>query len=189
MRNKKSELLNQLYAPYERCQSCPLAHLGRNNIVFGEGNPSASLMIIGEGPGAQEDIQKKPFVGKSGQLLTKVLETAGTSRDNVYITNIVKCRPPGNRNPLPIESTTCINLFLLNQIAIIQPKVICLLGACALRALISPANSITKARGVIIQKGSINIIPTFHPAYILRNRTKLGTFYNDIQLAVDLSNS
>lgn len=188
--NNKSEnqlLLNKLHKPYTNCKACPLSNQGRQNVVFGEGNPETNLLFIGEGPGAQEDLQQRPFVGRSGQLLTKVLETAGIKREEIYITNIVKCRPPGNRNPLPLEVTTCMNLLLLNQIAIIKPKIICPLGACAMRTILDKTMPISKVRGKTFKRGNITILPTFHPAYILRNRSKLPTFYNDIKLAIDLS--
>lgn len=183
----KKKLLDKLYAPYIACTACPLGQLGRKNVVFGEGNSDARLLLIGEGPGAQEDMQARPFVGRSGQLLTKVLEAAGMRRDQVYIANIVKCRPPENRNPFPLESNTCINLLLLNQIAIIKPQVICLLGACAARSLLDEKIKISTIRGKVIKKGAISIIPTYHPAYILRNQSQLNLFFNDIKLAVNIS--
>src|SRR5579872_2582777 len=128
----KQQLLDQLYAPYRNCTMCPLGTLGRTNVVFGEGNPDADLLFIGEGPGAAEDAQGRPFVGRSGKLLTKTLEGLGIKREDVFITNIVKCRPPENRAPTPVEAGICTNLFLYNQIKIIRPKVICVLGATAL---------------------------------------------------------
>src|SRR3989304_8072339 len=119
-KNKKQILLNDLYELYKNCKECPLGSLGRTNVVFGEGDPNAKLLFVGEAPGQQEDIQNRPFIGRSGKLFTKSLEAAGSSREKVYITNIVKCRPPHNRNPLPQEAATCINLLLLRQITIIQ---------------------------------------------------------------------
>src|SRR5437870_4631307 len=117
----KQELLDKLYAPYKKCMECPLGNLGRTHVVFGEGNPDADLMFIGEGPGKEEDEQGRPFVGRSGKLLNHIFEIIGIHRKNVFITNIVKCRPPNNRKPLPIESNTCKSILLLNQIKIIRP--------------------------------------------------------------------
>ena len=114
----KQQLLDTLYEPYKKCLQCPLGFLGRTNVVFGEGNPDANLLFIGEGPGKEEDLQGRPFVGRSGQLLNRALGLVGISRPDVYITNIVKCRPPNNRAPLPIEITTWMNLLLNNKIKI-----------------------------------------------------------------------
>ena len=186
-KQSKQTLLDQLYAPYTKCQSCPLGKLGRTHVVFGEGNPDTKLLFIGEGPGAQEDMQNRPFIGRSGQLLTKVLESAGVERKEVYITNIVKCRPPSNRAPFPVEISNCINLFLLNQIAIIKPRVICLLGATATRAILGEKLQISKIRGKSFKKGGIVFTATYHPAYILRNQRQLETFFNDLQQAIKLS--
>lgn len=179
----KQNLLDELYQPYQRCTACPLGFLGRQNVVFGEGNPDASLMIIGEGPGREEDILKRPFVGRSGKLLDKVLEIASFKREDVFIANVVKCRPPENRKPLPIESKTCKNLLLFNQIKIIRPHLICTLGSSALEALIERPVTITRMRGTIIKHNSMTILPTYHPAYILRNRNELENFVKDLQLA------
>jgi len=184
-KSHKQSLLDALYEPYITCNACPLGKLGRTNVVFGEGNPNAKLMFIGEGPGEREDLLNRPFVGRTGNLLTKVMEAVGINRTDVYITNIVKCRPPNNRNPLPIESSRCINLLLLNQIAIIRPKTICLLGSIALHAVLDKNISISKARGKIFKKGAITFIPTYHPAYILRNNQQLETFFNDLKLAIE----
>ncbi len=179
----KQELLNKLYEPYKRCMACPLGSLGRTNVVFGEGNPDTNLLFVGEGPGRDEDAQGKPFVGRSGQLLNRTLEALGINRSDVFITNIVKCRPPNNRKPMPLESKTCKNLLLLNQIKIIRPKVICTLGATALEGLIEKVIKITKIRGTVLQMGPITIIPTFHPAYVLRNPNEQQTLLQDIQKA------
>src|SRR5205823_4093975 len=126
----------ELYKPYKKCLQCPLGTLGRTNVVFGEGNSDADLMLIGEAPGRYEDEQSKPFVGRSGKLLNRTLELVGLKRNDVFITNIVKCRPPNNRKPLPLESTTCKNILLFNQIKIIRPHIICTLGASALQGFI-----------------------------------------------------
>lgn len=177
----KQQLLEELYRPYKACMMCPLGGLGRKNVVFGEGNPNASLLFIGEGPGKDEDEQGKPFVGRSGKLLNRALELVGISRQDVFITNVVKCRPPGNRAPLPLESGTCKNLLLFKQIKIIQPKLIVTLGASALVALIDEPVRITQIRGNIIEKNNLKIFPTFHPAYILRNQKEAPTFLSDFK--------
>ncbi len=191
IREKKQELLNKLYEPYKNCILCPLGTLGRKNVVFGEGNPDADLMFIGEAPGRDEDEQGKPFVGMSGQLLNKALEIAGINRQDIFITNIVKCRPPNNRLPTELESTTCKGILLYNQIRIIKPKIICTLGSHALNSLMVTTKGeplkITKVRGKIIQRDKITLLPIYHPAYILRNRSELITFVNDIKLAKALT--
>jgi uracil-DNA glycosylase len=185
----KQHLLDELYEPYHNCTACPLGFLGRQHIVFGEGNPQASLMLIGEGPGREEDILNRPFVGRSGKLLDKVLELASFARKDVYIANVVKCRPPENRKPLPIESKTCKNLLLLQQIKIIRPLLICTLGSSALEALLEKPVSISKMRGKPLEYNNTVIIPTYHPAYILRNRNELEAFVHDIQLAQKIISS
>lgn len=177
----KQLLLNQLYEPYKKCIACPLGTLGRTNIVFGEGNPDAKLMFIGEGPGREEDAQGRPFVGRSGKLLNHTLETLGINRQEIFITNIVKCRPPGNRKPTPIESKTCKTLLLLNQIKIIRPQAICTLGSAAIQGLLEKEVKITKMRGTKMIVDSITVIPTYHPAYILRNPKEYQLFENDIE--------
>lgn len=182
----KQKLLDHLYAPYKKCMECPLGSLGRTNVVFGSGNPDAQLLFIGEAPGRDEDLEGKPFVGRSGRLLTKTLEAYGIARSDVYITNIVKCRPPKNRKPLPLEAKTCKNLFLFNQIKIIKPRVICTLGSFALQELLDQTVQITKIRGIPIQHGTSTIIPTYHPAYILRNPAELKSFVLDIEKVAEL---
>jgi DNA polymerase len=151
-------------------QGCPRCKLsaGRSTIVFGSGNPHADLVVIGEGPGADEDQQGKPFVGRAGQLLTKMLESVQISRDEVYITNTVKCRPPGNRNPEADELAACAP-FLAAQLAVIQPKVILALGSVATQALLKTKEPIGKLRGRLHPYGALVLIPTFHPAFLLRN--------------------
>jgi uracil-DNA glycosylase len=183
----KQQLLDDLYAPFKNCMRCPLGGLGRTQVVFGSGNPDARLMLIGEGPGADEDKQGLPFVGRSGQLLTRLLTAAGTSRDQVYISNIVKCRPPGNRKPLPLESSTCKKLLLFKQIKIIRPTILCTLGSTALEGLLSQQVKITQARGKEIKFEDMTIIPTYHPAYILRNPKELETLFADLSLAIRLA--
>lgn len=177
----KQDLLDALYEPYKKCLQCPLGFLGRTNVVFGEGNPDADLLFIGEAPGRDEDIQGRPFVGRSGQLLNKALSLVGIERSSTYITNIVKCRPPGNRTPLPQEITTCMNILLFNQIKIIRPRVICTLGSIALNSLLGKPLSITKMRGTCIEQEGMIIIPTYHPAYILRNQSQAATWIADFK--------
>lgn len=181
IKKTKQQLLDELYAPYQKCLQCPLGFLGRTNVVFGEGNPNTKLLFIGEAPGRDEDEQGRPFVGRSGKLLTKALELAGINRDDVYITNIVKCRPPNNRKPLPIEITTCTNILLINQIKIIQPALICPLGSVALTTLLGPDYKITKTRGTILPKEEFLILPVYHPSYVLRNQSMLPVFFQDIK--------
>jgi uracil-DNA glycosylase family 4 len=154
-------------AALQGCQLCKLCQ-GRNTIVFGAGNPRAELVVIGEGPGADEDAQGKPFVGRAGQLLTKMLESVALSRDEVYITNAVKCRPPGNRNPEPEELAACAP-FLNAQLATLQPKVVLSLGSVATQALLATREAIGKLRGRVHPFGAAVLVPTFHPAFLLRN--------------------
>lgn len=183
----KQKLLDQLYEPYKKCLKCPLGSLGRTNVVFGEGNPNAAIIFIGEGPGKDEDSQGRPFVGKSGQLLNQLFALAGIDRSSVFITNIVKCRPPNNRTPLPNEMETCKNLLLLKQIKIIRPKIICTLGSAALQGLLNQSFKITQVRGSILSFENIIVIPTYHPAYILRNPKELPMLVKDIQSAINMS--
>ena len=182
----KQELLDALYEPYKKCVQCPLGFLGRTQVVFGEGNPDADLLFIGEAPGRDEDIQGRPFVGRSGQLLNRALTLVGIERSSVYITNIVKCRPPNNRAPLPIESTTCMDILLSKQLKIIRPRIICTLGSIALNSLINTPLSISKSRGTPIPyQDGIIIIPTYHPAYILRNQTQASVWLSDFKTIKD----
>ena len=148
------------------CTRCPL-HRSRRTIVFGEGNPSARLMFIGEGPGADEDRQGRPFVGRAGQLLTRMIQAMRLEREDVYIANIVKCRPPENRDPEPLEIRTCLP-FLEGQIAAISPKVIVALGRVATCTLLNTKNSISNLRGEFRYRQGIPIMPTYHPSFLLR---------------------
>lgn len=187
IKNHKQQLLNKLYAPYINCTQCPLGKLGRTNVVFGDGNPDAQIMFIGEAPGQDEDLQGKPFVGRSGKLLTKILELAQISRSEVFISNVVKCRPPNNRKPMEKEASICSNLLLFNQIKIIKPQVICTLGASALQGLLNNYEvKISQVRGKPIVADLVPntlILPTFHPAYILRNPKEMQTMLDDIMKA------
>ncbi|MBI4042400.1 MAG: uracil-DNA glycosylase [Deltaproteobacteria bacterium] len=162
------------------CTRCRLSQ-GRTHLVFGEGNPEAELMFVGEGPGREEDLQGVPFVGRAGQLLTKIIEAMGMKRGDVYIANVVKCRPPDNRAPLPDEIATCIP-FLIKQIAVIRPKVIVALGKIAAQALLNTTEPITKLRGRFHLLGDILVMPTFHPAYLLRNPAMKRYVWEDMKL-------
>jgi len=166
------------------CTLCPLSQ-GRTQVVFGVGNPDADLMFVGEAPGRDEDAQGEPFVGKAGQLLTKIIEAMGFQRSDVYIANVNKCRPPNNRAPLPDEMDAC-RPFLLRQIDIIQPKVVCLLGATAVRGLLQSKDSITRIRGQFLRWRGILVMPTFHPAYLLRNPAEKRTVWGDVQKVRDV---
>lgn len=187
-KESKALLLQKLYEPYKKCISCPLGILGRQNVVFGSGNPDAQLMIIGEAPGKDEDEQGVPFVGRSGKFLTKILTSLGIDRKELFITNSVKCRPPQNRKPTPLETKTCKDLLLLNQIDIIKPKVICTLGSAAIESLLEKTVKISELHGQQMLFKSIIIIPTYHPAYVMRNRTKLNNFIQDLVLAYSICN-
>lgn len=179
----KQKALEFLYKKYKNCQNCPLANMGRTSIVFGEGDPNAKLIFLGEGPGQKEDEQCRPFVGKSGQLLTKALELAGLKREDVFITNTVKCRPPENREPKKEELEICAKLLLFKQIDIIEPKVICTLGTISTKVFLGSKIKITQIRGKIFKIGSLTIIPTYHPTYVLRNNKEMQEFTSDIILA------
>jgi uracil-DNA glycosylase len=163
------------------CTRCKLSRLGRTQVVFGVGNPSAELMFVGEGPGADEDRQGEPFVGKAGQLLTKIIEAGmGLKRSDVYIANVVKCRPPNNRDPEPDEVEACES-FLRAQIASIGPKVIVTLGRHASLTLLRTTTPITRLRGRWSAYAGIPVMPTYHPAYLLRNPAEKRFVWEDIQ--------
>lgn len=161
------------------CTRCKLCH-GRTNIVFGTGDPHAPLMFIGEGPGRDEDLQGEPFVGRAGQLLTKMIEAMGFKRSDVYIANIVKCRPPENRLPEPDEVKTCSS-FLLQQIEAIHPKVIVTLGNLAVQTLLKTKKGITHLRGEFHDFNGTQLMPTFHPAYLLRNPEMKKPCWEDLK--------
>lgn len=183
----KQQLLATLYNPFRNKQSCPFEFPNIHTTVLGEGNPNARLMLIGEAPGRDEDLQGRPFVGRSGQLLTKILEVSGLTREDVFITNVLKWRPPNNRPPTSEEMEIGKNLLLKHEIAIINPKVICTLGASALRALMPASAPITQARGMLFYQDATIIAPTYHPAYILRNNKELENFIADILRATELA--
>ncbi len=186
LNTNKKHLLERLYEPYKNSGRL-LVQGGSNRIIFGEGNSDANIMFIGEAPGAKEDEQLRPFVGRSGKLLNKLLEMAGTKREDVFITNIVKVRPPNNRKPFPNELQKGRDL-LFKQIQIIKPKVICTLGASALEGLLDRQIMISKLRGTFMELKESLILPTFHPAYILRAPRKLPILTEDIFKAVSKAN-
>ena len=163
----------------EACRKCELAST-RTNTVPGTGDSNADLMFVGEAPGKDEDAQGKPFVGRAGQLLTKIIESIGLKRENVFIANILKCRPPGNRNPLPIEVVKC-SPYLLEQIRIVNPKVICALGKSAAQTLLNTETPISKLRGEFHDYQGVKLMPTYHPAYLLRNSAGKKDVWSDMQ--------
>jgi uracil-DNA glycosylase len=175
--------MKRLEVDAEKCVKCAELSRCRHSVVFGVGNSAAEVMFIGEAPGADEDAQGEPFVGRAGQLLTKIIEAMGYTRDDVYITNIIKCRPPQNRTPLPDEVANCLP-YVLRQIELIQPRVIVALGATALRALLDVQLGITKMRGHWYTFRDIPIMPTFHPAYLLRNPAAKREVWEDMQEVV-----
>jgi uracil-DNA glycosylase family 4 len=163
------------------CMRCKLCHLGRSQTVFGVGHPRARLMFVGEAPGEEEDKRGEPFVGRAGQLLTKIIEAIGLSREQVYIANVIKCRPPNNRNPEPDEVAAC-EPFLFRQIDVIQPSVIVPLGKFAAQCLLKTTDPITRLRGRRFDYRGTTLIPTFHPAYLLRNPSAKREVWEDMKL-------
>ena len=163
-----------------QCTRCKLHGLGRRQVVFGVGSATADLMFVGEAPGADEDVQGEPFVGRAGQLLTKIIEAIDLRRDQVYIANVIKCRPPGNRNPEPDEVEQC-EPFLFRQIDIIRPKVIVALGKFAAQSLLRTTEPITRIRGREYAYRSAVLIPTYHPAYLLRNPSAKRDVWEDMK--------
>lgn len=161
------------------CNKCKLC-TNRTNIVFGEGNKETKVMFVGEGPGADEDREGLPFVGKAGQLMNKALEGLGIKREGLYIANIVKCRPPSNRVPEDDEADACLN-YLRNQVILIKPKIIVLLGSTALKNILGKEYGITTSRGKWIERKGIYYMPTWHPAALLRDENKKIEFWNDLK--------
>ena len=164
------------------CKKCKLFKT-RTKVVVGTGNKEANLMFIGEGPGADEDIQGLPFVGKAGKLMNMAFRGIGIKRDEVYIANVVKCRPPQNRNPEDDEVLACLD-YLRNQVLLVKPKIIVLLGNVALKNILGKEYGITSARGKWIEKNGILYLPTFHPAALLRDESKKILFWNDLKQAL-----
>lgn len=171
--------LTELMCQYEKCQNCALEQT-RTNIVFGSGLAEASIIFLGEGPGADEDAQGLPFVGIAGKLLTKMIHTIGIDRNDTYITNIVKCCPPGKRIPTPQEISCCLPI-LHRQIELVNPKLIVTLGNIPTRALIPDIQGITKSRGKVLSYGKWKVLPTFHPSYLLSNRSALPLAWEDFR--------
>lgn len=177
-----SSELEELRKEVLSCRRCKIASQ-RRNVVFGEGNPAARIVFVGEAPGEQEDIQSRPFVGRAGQLLTQILDELGSSRQEVFIANVLKCRPPGNRTPRPDEILNCYP-FLSRQLRIINPRVVCALGAVAAQTLLKRSNPMSRIRGRFFRKDSFWLIPTYHPAYLLRNPAATDTVRKDINIAL-----
>ena len=168
------------------CKKCKLC-ANRRNIVFGQGNKNAKIMFIGEGPGADEDMEGLPFVGKAGKLMNEAFKGIGINREEVYIANIVKCRPPSNRDPEEDEVAACLN-YLRNQVILIKPQVIVLLGRIALKNILGNEYNISTARGKWIEKKGIMYMPTWHPAALLRDENKKIDFWKDLKEVVKLLN-
>jgi uracil-DNA glycosylase family 4 len=175
----KLTVLEEVRAQIGECTRCKL-HKGRHSIVFGVGSPTARLMFVGEAPGEDEDLQGFPFVGKAGQLLTKMIEAMGMKRDDVYICNTVKCRPPNNRNPEPDELEAC-EPFLKGQLAAVKPEVIVTLGKFAAQALLRDDTPVSRLRGRWREYEGIPLMPTFHPAYLLRSPGEKGKVWDDLK--------
>jgi uracil-DNA glycosylase len=177
----RGDALAGLRAHIGPCVRCPLHAQGRTQVVFGTGSADARLMFVGEAPGADEDRQGEPFVGRAGQLLTKIIEAIDLTRGDVYIANVIKCRPPGNRNPEPVEVATC-EPFLFRQIDIIRPKVLVALGTFAAHALLKTDAPISRLRGHVHDfRGGIKLVPTFHPAFLLRSPDRKRDVWEDMK--------
>jgi len=182
-KDKKVILLEELYEKNKNCCRCDLCK-SRTQIVFYDGDPNSRVMFVGEAPGEEEDRRGKPFVGRAGQYLNKVLEEIGLPRKRIYITNVCKCRPPGNRKPLPKEMQTCLNVFLKKELEIVKPTVVCCLGATAAEAFLGKMVRITRMRGNFYPNPlypKAKLFLTYHPAYILRNMREAKTFKEDLK--------
>ncbi|HUY80879.1 MAG TPA: uracil-DNA glycosylase [Acidobacteriaceae bacterium] len=179
----RAAALEQIRADIGDCTRCPLATQGRHMIVFADGDPNARLMFVGEGPGADEDVQGVPFVGRAGQLLNNMINAMGLQRSEVYIANVVKCRPPQNRTPEPAEANTCMQ-FLWRQIDVVSPQIIVALGATAATYLLGGKASLASLRGRIHQVREAQLIITYHPAYLLRDPRQKAEAWKDLQMAM-----
>jgi len=178
--NKKSVMtLSALQRAVKGCQKCNLAST-RGNVVFGEGSNTSKIMFIGEAPGEEEDIQGRPFVGKAGKLLDQLIERIGLRRESVYICNVLKCRPPNNRDPDASEIGSC-KTYLLSQIDLIKPKIICTLGRHAYNTLLNVDERITKVRGTLKAYKGMKLLPTYHPSFLLRNQDKIKEAWEDME--------
>lgn len=184
---KSSESFEEIWADVGDCTRCPL-HQERTNIVHTDGNRKARLMFVGEAPGADEDAQARPFVGRAGQLLTKIIEAIGLKREEVLIGNVNRCRPPSNRPPTPEEASMC-KPFLLREIAVVQPEVIVVLGNTAMRNLLDIKQGITRVRGQFQDYHGVKVMPTFHPAYLLRDPSKKKETWEDLKKVRDYLDS
>jgi len=171
--------LAQLAVAVRDCRNCRL-HAGRTQVVFGTGDPAAALVFVGEAPGHDEDIQGEPFVGQAGQLLTRIIAAIGLTREQVYLLNVIKCRPPHNRNPQPDEVAAC-RPILQEQLACLQPRVICALGTFAAQTLLQTEEKISRLRGRFHTLGAIQVMPTYHPAFLLRNPQYKRAVWEDMQ--------
>jgi DNA polymerase len=176
--------LAQLAAAARDCRNCRL-HAGRTQVVFGTGDPTAALVFVGEAPGHDEDIQGEPFVGQAGQLLTRIIAAMGLTRAQVYMLNVIKCRPPHNRNPRPDEVAAC-GPILQEQLACLQPRVICALGTFAAQTLLQTEETISRLRGRFHRLGTIQVMPTYHPAFLLRNPQYKRAVWEDMQRIQDV---
>ena len=181
--SSKKQSLTELRDEIGDCTRCGL-HASRTHLVFGTGDPQAQLMFIGEAPGEQEDLQAQPFVGRAGQLLTRIIKAMNLERENVYIANIIKCRPPSNRNPQPDEIATC-EPFLRKQVEIVNPRVICALGTFAAQTLLKTDQKISRLRGRFHDYCGVPLMPTYHPAYLLRNPNDKRLVWGDMKLIMD----
>jgi DNA polymerase len=180
---RSTETFEQIHAEIGDCTRCPL-HQQRTHVVHTEGNRKARLMFVGEAPGADEDIQARPFVGRAGQLLTKIIEAIGMTREEVLIGNVNRCRPPGNRAPTTEEASVC-KPYLLREIAVVQPEVIVVLGNTAMKNLLDTREGITRLRGQFQDYKGIKVMPTFHPAYLLRDPSKKRETWEDLKKVRD----
>lgn len=180
------ETLEEINEEVKKCTKCGLCE-NRINTVFADGNPNAKIMFIGEGPGGDEDKQGVPFVGKAGQLMNQAFKGLGIDRSKIYIANIVKCRPPGNRTPLKNEAMACLG-YLRNQVMLVKPEIIVLMGNTALKNILGDEYGITSCRGKWIEKKGIKYMPTFHPAALLRDDSKKIEFWNDLKLVLQECN-
>ena len=174
-----ADTLDEIRNDLGECTRCAL-HAGRTTLVFGVGNPDADLVFVGEAPGRDEDLQGVPFVGRAGQLLTKIIASIGLTRDEVYIANVVKCRPPDNRNPEPGEVQTC-EPFLFRQLDVIRPKVVVALGAFAIHTLLGTDQAISRLRGRVYEYRGAKLVPTFHPAFLLRSPDRKRDVWEDMK--------
>ncbi|MBW2637209.1 MAG: uracil-DNA glycosylase [Deltaproteobacteria bacterium] len=182
--NFRAKRLGDIRLELGDCRRCDLNRT-RKNLVFGEGSSEAELVFVGEAPGEREDIEGRPFVGRAGQLLTRIIEAMGLTRADVYICNILKCRPPGNRNPRPEEIEIC-EPFLIEQLQAIRPKVICAMGTFAAKTLLKTDLPISKLRGIFHTYQGIELMPTYHPAYLLRNPAAKKQVWSDMQMIMEL---